>query len=159
MGVPHETVEALYAELGPVLLAYARSIVGARAEAEDALRQVFLKLMSDGAALPREPRPYLFRAVRNTCLNRRRSRARETTRHEPGMFTAPDGLADMTRDLEDALTDLPDEQREVVLLRVWGEMTLEESAAVLDVPLNTVASRHRYALDKLRRRFGAHVRK
>ena len=157
MGVPHEAVEALYAELGPVLLAYARSIVGDHAEAEDTLQQVFLKLMSDGAALPREPRPYLFRAVRNTCLNRRRSVVRQALHRESAMFTAPDGNGDVARDLEQALLGLPVEQREVVILRVWGEMTLEEAAAVLEVPFNTAASRYRYALAKLRRFFGAPV--
>ncbi len=53
-------------------------------------------------------------------------------------------------EVERALRELPPEQREVVLMRVWGEMTLEEIAVVLDVPANTVASRYRYALGKLR---------
>jgi RNA polymerase sigma-70 factor, ECF subfamily len=154
----HEAVARLYEELGPALLAYARSIVHDAAEAEDAIQQVFLKLMSADAAWPREPRPYLFRAVRNTCLNRRRARGRLVAHHDPPpMFAAPDGLADAARDLEAALRELPQEQSEVVVLRVWGDMTLEESAAVLGVPANTVASRYRYALAKLRLRLGAHL--
>ena len=74
------------------------------------------------------------------------------------MFAAEDGLAALVPDLEKALADLPEEQREVVVLRVWGEMTLQAAADVLDVPLNTAASRYRYALDKLRQRFGVHLR-
>jgi RNA polymerase sigma-70 factor (ECF subfamily) len=54
-------------------------------------------------------------------------------------------------EVERALRELPPEQREVVVLRIWGEMTLAEVAAVLDVPANTVASRYRYALDRLRK--------
>ena len=48
------------------------------------------------------------------------------------------------------MRDLPEEQREVVVLRIWGEMTLAEVALVLDVPENTVASRYRYALNRMR---------
>ena len=152
----HEAVGRLYEELGPALLAYARSIVHDPAEAEDAIQQVFMKLM-DGA-WPREPRPYLFRAVRNTCLNRRRALGRLVAATDPSpAFVAPDGLADAARDLEAALRELPAEQREVVVLRVWGEMTLEEAAAVVGAPANTVASRYRYALAKLRQRLGAHL--
>ena len=48
------------------------------------------------------------------------------------------------------MRELPAEQREVVVMKVWGEMTLEEMAQVLEIPVNTVASRYRYALGKLR---------
>jgi RNA polymerase sigma-70 factor, ECF subfamily len=159
MSVPHEAIERLYEDLGPALLAYARSIVHDAAEAEDALQQVFTRLMSPPlSALPREPRPYLFRAVRNTCLNRRRAHGREAARREaPAMFAAPVGWNGLAQDLEDALRELPQEQREVVMLRVWGQMTLDEAADVLGIPANTVASRYRYALAKLRQRFGARL--
>ena len=161
MSVPrdHDAIEALYEELGPVLLAYARSLVRDAAEAEDALQQVFVKLMTArDAALPEEPRPYLFRAVRNTCLNRRRAQGRQAVHCDtPATFVAPAGLNGLARDLEAALGALPEEQREVVVLRVWGEMTFDEAAAVLGIPANTVASRYRYALAKLRQRFGAQL--
>jgi RNA polymerase sigma-70 factor (ECF subfamily) len=52
--------------------------------------------------------------------------------------------------LEKALAELPEEQREVVVMRMWGGLTLEEIGAAVGVPLNTVASRYRYALEKLR---------
>jgi RNA polymerase sigma-70 factor, ECF subfamily len=162
MSVPldHGAVARLYDELGRALLAYARSIVHDDAEAEDALQQVFMKLMTGRAVLPLEPRPYLFRAVRNTCLNQRRALSRRAAGPggpAPAAFTAPNGRDGLARDLEDALQELPREQREVVVLRVWGQMTLDEAAAVLGIPANTVASRYRYALAKLRQRFGAHL--
>lgn len=102
-------------------------------------------------ALPEGPRAYLFKAVRNAALNQRRSAVRwaepadkdewfEPTSHGPEAAIA----------LQDALKALPDEQREVVTLRIWGEMTLEEVAEIVGAPLNTIASRYRYALGKLR---------
>jgi RNA polymerase sigma-70 factor (ECF subfamily) len=54
--------------------------------------------------------------------------------------------------LQATLTELPDEQRETVIMRIWSGLTLEEISAVARVPLSTVASRYRYALDKLRQR-------
>ena len=52
--------------------------------------------------------------------------------------------------LQSALAELPEEQREIVILRVWGQLTFEEAAAALDISPNTAASRYRYALAKLK---------
>jgi RNA polymerase sigma-70 factor (ECF subfamily) len=54
--------------------------------------------------------------------------------------------------IQSALGDLPEEQREIVVLRVWGQLTFEEAALALDIPANTAASRYRYALAKLKER-------
>ena len=54
--------------------------------------------------------------------------------------------------VESALRELPDEQREIIVLRVWGQMTFEEVAAALDISPNTAASRYRYGLAKLKER-------
>jgi RNA polymerase sigma-70 factor (ECF subfamily) len=56
--------------------------------------------------------------------------------------------------LQKALRELPEDQREVVFLRIWSGMTLQEIAEATEVTLNTAASRYRYALDKLRDRLG-----
>ena len=49
-----------------------------------------------------------------------------------------------------AVDRLPDEQKEVLTLKIWGELTFDEIARTLDLSLNTVASRYRYALQKLK---------
>jgi RNA polymerase sigma-70 factor (ECF subfamily) len=149
-------VQELYQRHGPALLAYATGLLGSRASAEDALHQVFLSLLSKSEQ-PVEARPYLFKAVRNRALNSRRSRERmvplqdvSLQEHDQQWLMKPQGMMEAGIEVERALRDLPAEQREVVLMRVWGEMTLDEIAIVLDVPANTVASRYRYALGKLR---------
>jgi RNA polymerase sigma-70 factor (ECF subfamily) len=53
--------------------------------------------------------------------------------------------------IEEALKTLPDYYKEVILLKIWGDLTFEEIAETLDIPMNTAASRYRYALEKLRR--------
>ena len=152
-----EAVRQLYEQHGPALLLYARSFVAERTTAEDAVHQVFLKLLRGETANLDKPLAYLYRAVRNSAINARRASARETPldgqerwfAHRGGELEA--GLA-----LQGALADLPDEQREVVIMRIWSGLTLEEAAAATGVPLNTVASRYRYALEKLRERLKAY---
>jgi RNA polymerase sigma-70 factor (ECF subfamily) len=67
-------------------------------------------------------------------------------------LTSPPGLQETGLALQSALADLPVEQREVVVLRVWGRMTFEEAAVVLEISPNTAASRYRYGLAKLKSR-------
>ena len=59
------------------------------------------------------------------------------------------------RQLQLALDDLPEEQREVLLLRLEQELTLEEIGGITGVGRETVKSRLRYAMDKLRARLPA----
>ena len=54
--------------------------------------------------------------------------------------------------MEHALNELPPEQRSVAHLKLWLDMTFEEIAETQGIPLNTAASRYRYAIDKLRTR-------
>ena len=158
MGAENAAVEALYELLGPSLLAYARSLLRDAASAEDVVHEVFLRLIASREALPDEPRPYLFRAVRNRSLNRLRTTSRETAQPvEPAMFVARDGLSALVPDLERALAELPEQQREAVVLRVWAGLTLEEVARVAGTSANTAASRYRYGLARLRERFGTHL--
>jgi hypothetical protein len=57
--------------------------------------------------------------------------------------------------IELALRRLPPEQRDVLVLKIWGELTFEQVAAQLEIPPNTAASRYRYALTTLRRELTA----
>ena len=57
---------------------------------------------------------------------------------------------DTQRALAEAIDVLPCEQREVVVMKIWNELTFAEIAGVLGVSQNTAASRYRYALAALR---------
>jgi len=149
--VSRKDVTRLYHEHGPALLAYASSFVADRALAEDLLHQVFAKLLEGGTPIPDVPAAYLYRAVRNAALNTRRNGFRETGLDATnGCFVHRGGDNEAALALQVALAALPDEQREVVVMRIWSGMTLDEVAAATGVSLNTVASRYRYALQKLR---------
>jgi RNA polymerase sigma-70 factor (ECF subfamily) len=146
-----EQIRSLYEQHGPALLAYAISLLRDRSASEDVLHHVFMKLLKGGVRIDGSPLHYLYRAIRNTAFNHRRDHAREIELPSNGHWLeSPPGMEDIGIALETAMRDLPEEQREVVMLRVWGQMTLEEAAATLDISINTAASRYRYALAKLK---------
>jgi RNA polymerase sigma-70 factor (ECF subfamily) len=148
-----QQVRALYEQHGRVLLAYAFTLLPDRSSSEDVLHQVFVRLLQGGVTISGPPAHYLYRAVRNTALNYRRSHAREIELPADGRWLeSPPGMGDVGLALETALKELPQEQREVIVLRVWGQMTFEEAAAALEISTNTAASRYRYGLAKLRER-------
>jgi RNA polymerase sigma-70 factor (ECF subfamily) len=145
-----DEVQALYQLHGPGLLLYACSLLGRKHAAEDLLQQVFTKLLEHNT-IPEDARPYLFRAVHNVALNLIRSERKNVglADIEP-WFEAPeqDHAARVTLTIE--LTRIPEDQRQVLVLHVWGGLSFEEIASVLAVSPNTAASRYRYALQKLR---------
>jgi len=148
-----DEVRRLYDQHGPALLAYACSFVADAAIAEDVVQRVFVKLLQGRIAVPDVPLGYLYRAVRNTALNVRRNGRREMRLDaDSAWFAHRGGDREAALALQAALAELPEEQREVVLMRVWSGMTLEEIAGASGVSLNTAASRYRYALEKLRER-------
>ena len=147
-----EEVGQLYDHHGRALLAYARVLTPDGLAAEDVVHQVFLRLLRGDIRIRGNPMAYLFRSVRNLALNERRRHVRETP-IDVDWFEGPAGMDDAALALQTALSTLPREQREVVVLRIWGQLTLEETAQAVDASANTVASRYRYALRKLRAQF------
>jgi len=143
-------VQALYQQHGPGLLLYGCSLLGRKHVAEDVLQQVFMRLLEQNT-LPEDPRPYLFRAVRNAAFNVMRSESKqvELADIEP-WFEAPqhDYAARVTLTAE--IMRIPEEQRQVLVLHLWGGLSFDEVGGVLAISANTAASRYRYALQKLR---------
>jgi len=144
-------VRQLYEEHGPALLAYASALLRDSSAAEDVLHQVFLNLLRGRAAVMDQAKAYLFRAVRNTALNHIRGQSREVELVADGVWLeSPDGSKETSVALQSALRQLPDEQREVVVMKIWGQLTFEEAAGVIGVSPNTAASRYRYGIEKLK---------
>ncbi|KPK80503.1 MAG: hypothetical protein AMJ81_12010 [Phycisphaerae bacterium SM23_33] len=143
---------------GPALLLYARQWLGPAA-AEDVVQDVFVRLMRQRRR-PASVEAWLFRSVRNAALNElRRQRRRRKQQHRLAAeghdwFEArPDDLMD-AKLVQAAVTGLPEEQREVILLRIWGGMTLQEISEVLGEPVSTLFSRYRAGLAQIRQRMG-----
>jgi len=97
----------------------------------------------------------LYRAVKNAALNVKRDVSRETgIDFGERWFVHRGGDEEAELTLQKALGELPEKQREVVMMRIWSGMTLEEIGTATGVTLNTAASRYRYAIGKLRERLG-----
>ena len=64
-------------------------------------------------------------------------------------FELPDD--DENRMLQVAMSKVSEKFREVLTLKVWGELTFQEIGETLDISANTAASRYRYGLESLRK--------
>jgi RNA polymerase sigma-70 factor (ECF subfamily) len=153
---------ALYREYSARLQQYALSLVRDRQAAEDAVQDAFLGMVRQLAAgkAPRQVAPYLYTSVRNRCLDRLRRR-REVALDETHveLLAAPAGDEErigLRHALNRLLLTLPEEQREVIVLRTWHDMEFAAIAALQGTPVNTAIARYHYALDKLRKELEAH---
>jgi RNA polymerase sigma-70 factor (ECF subfamily) len=118
--------------------------------AEDVVQQVFATILRQAPPLDEEAH-YLRRAIRNECYSHLRRLRREVT--GPGALIEPvvAGVSQEERvGLEQALRNLPPEQREVIYLHVFEGLTFQEIANASETSINTVAARYRYALARLR---------
>jgi RNA polymerase sigma-70 factor (ECF subfamily) len=89
--------------------------------------------------------------VRNTVLNDSKTRARSVELDEDSAwFVPPDRDYAVEASLRRALRELPGDQREVVVLHIWADLTFAQIGDVLQISANTAASRYRYAFAKLR---------
>ena len=142
-------------ELIPRLRRYARALVGDRASADDLVQDTLerawakLHLYRRGTDL----RAWLFTVMHNVHVNRIRA-ARPTGMLEDEMpelaQRAPQGDSLLVRDLDRDIARLPAEQAAVLLLVTLEELSYEEVARALDIPIGTVMSRLSRAREKLR---------
>jgi RNA polymerase sigma-70 factor (ECF subfamily) len=143
--------QTLYETHAPQILLYGRALGLSHCEAEDVLQETFVALMQkDGA--PIEPLHYCLRSFRNRVLNYRRSLWRRLTREleSARWFERTDSESPHERVAMRCLAQLPPEQREVIVLKIWHEYTFDQIGELLEVSPNTVAGRYRYGLHKLR---------
>jgi RNA polymerase sigma-70 factor, ECF subfamily len=139
----------------PRLRRYARALVSDPGAADDLVQDTLERalgkfhLWKPGTDL----RAWLFTIMHNVHVNQIRRR-RESAAFDEETMNLPVGPSHegalAARDLQRALDRLPNEQREVLLLVVLEEMSYQEAASTLEVPIGTVMSRLSRARDKLR---------
>jgi RNA polymerase sigma-70 factor (ECF subfamily) len=146
--------------------------VGDKETAEDLLQEAFLRVIKGADAYKRQAKftTWLYTIARNLCVDQ--TRRRKHRKH--ASLDAPLGHAEDSNTLLDvipssemasdrksvnkelhetmqrAIAALGEEQREVFLMREFLDMPFKQIADVVGVPENTVKSRMRYALEKLR---------
>jgi RNA polymerase sigma-70 factor, ECF subfamily len=147
-------VRALYAEHGPGLLRYLHGLTGRREIAEDLLQDTFVQAMRgvDGLVGANSPRAWLFAIARHLGINAIQRR-RTTAALPEALAAAPVDEGDPRCEaMRAAIGELPEGQREALQLRLRDELTYEEIAQVLGVPVGTVRSRLHNAVKNLRER-------
>lgn len=138
---------------GPRLVLYARQWVDGAAD--DVVQDAFVSLIGLKRS-PNDVKAWLFRAVRNAAISRLRSRKRRKKRETAVAMNVSDMFAAKPADLLDAeeisllVSGLPEDQREVVVLRVWGKLTLEATADVVGTSVATVFRRYQAGLESIR---------
>lgn len=133
------------------LFRYALVLLGDQAAAADAVHQVFAAWLRRRQPIDNDAH-YLRRAVRNECYSALRRRQRERSHDGPLLEPIDRAAADTEQQvaIERALRALPAEQREVVHFSIYEGMTFQEIADATGESINTVASRYRYAIEKMR---------
>ena len=153
----HSDVEQLtrmVTECAAALVLYARQWLDG-ASADDAVQDALVALLAQRQP-PRNPTAWMYRAVRNAAIDAARATERRRRREQSVAMARrewfvpqPDALLD-AQSAERALRRLNAEHREVVVLRIWGDLAFAEIAEILELGVSTVHDRYKAALGELR---------
>lgn len=151
-------VERLIELYQDIIFSMAVSFTRNTHQAEDLAQDAWIKILRGLPKFRHDSKfsTWLYRITMNTFLNATRAVRREA---EVMGSLLPDGEIaesglESTLDMQRAVRDLPDEFRSVVVLRYVADLSYKEIANVLELPLGTVQSRLRRALDKLESSLG-----
>jgi RNA polymerase sigma-70 factor, ECF subfamily len=152
----HEDWKVCFSEAGPGLLLFARQWVHSAADAEDIVQEAFVRFWRRNH--PIENRGLLYAMVRSIALDlirrdSRRARREAVVVSESEQSAEPQFQFDdeSQQSLAAALQGLPKDQREVLVMKIWNDLTFAEIGQALGVSQNTAASRYRYGLASLRK--------
>ena len=158
-------LDELYDLTASRLYRYALTITRHHQDAEDVLQAAMVRitLHPQGLADSIHPWAYFLHVVRNEAL---RIAKKQKIRRSREQLTGPEildreetitpnfqgtGFSEIREFVQAAMKTLPPEQTEIVVLKIWEELTFAEISQILDESPNTIASRYRYALQKLNR--------
>lgn len=148
---------AVYDAYAGAVYRQALAVLGSPADAEDVLQDVFVKLVTRRGGPIRDLNAYLLAATRRQAISVLRRRRREVAIEQGEaarlVSPTPDSPTDAEA-LRGALERLPAAQRQVVTLKIYEQMTFAEIGRRVRASANTVASRYRYGLEKLRHALG-----
>lgn len=141
----------LYDAQAAQLILYGRALGLGHGAAQDVLQETFLALAQMDSP-PAKPGHYCVRSYRNRALNHRRSLWRRLTREWESLrwFEKTPDETPVERSAMRCLAELPVEQREVIVLKIWHGCTFEEIGGLLEISPHTAAGRYRYGLQKIK---------
>ena len=147
-----------FARHGSKLLLFARQQARNPDDAEDLVQEAFVRIWRLYGHTGEVAPGLVYRAIRRLAIDWARSIDRRVIREQKTYELSPLSSSfeynleneERQNALLRSVDRLPKEQKEVLTLKIWSELTFDEIARTLDISLNTVASRYRYALQKLK---------
>jgi RNA polymerase sigma factor (sigma-70 family) len=151
----------IYEKYRDGLLKVAAALLNDRSGVEDVLHDVFVDFAQTTGRfqLRGTLKGYLSICVANRARDMNRTRCRRSTTSldemdvHPAAADCPEHMVmsrELAAKLDAALAELPDEQREILVLHLQGALPFREIAQLQEISINTAQSRYRYGLDKLR---------
>ena len=152
----------IYARYKDHLVSLATALLHDKTTAEDVVHDVFARLVQkqDTLRISQNLRGYLMTSVANMArqyfrehLKNPKSSLDSSDLNHPGKEIPPESRLEQDekeQHLANALSVLPYEQREVILLRHYSDLKFKKIASLQNVSVNTVQGRYRYGIDKLR---------
>jgi RNA polymerase sigma-70 factor, ECF subfamily len=144
---PDAHAEALYEQFHDRVYGYCLYQLGTREEAEDAAQVTFVQALRGlrGGVVPRFDAGWVFAIAKNVCIERYQSRGRRRSREvllDPSVLESASVAGEPHNEevgrLREALTHLPEPQRQAVLLREWRGLSYREVAAEMRLSLSAV---------------------
>lgn len=164
-----EALSRIYEKYLNNLLTLAMALLNDTGAAEDVVHDVFVSFANsaENFKLRGSLKSYLTTCVINRARDRIRTNQRQSTKpdkidlinseeNEPDQWVI---YSEESQRLNDAIAQLPGRQREVIILRLKGEMKFKEIAKLQGVSVNTIQGRYRYGLNKLRSLLNGEVEK
>ncbi len=155
-----DALRRIYEKYKDELLSLAIALSNDRGAAEDALHDVFVSFAqyADKLRLRSSLKSYLSSCIANRVRNLNRAKALRTAQLSRGEAVSSDcdgpdrlaTLAELSRRIDQAMEQVPYQQREVIILHLQSGMRFKAIAQSQGVSINTIQSRYRYGLDKLR---------
>jgi len=139
-------IESLLDETMRGLVLYARNWNAT--DAEDIVQEAFLRLTAE-SPFPESPKAWLYRVVRNLAIDQLRRERREKSLgdwFEPSQNGEPFDTEEVTT----ALEKLPSDIREIVISKIWGNLTFREIAELTGKPISTVHASYHDGIARLR---------
>ena len=169
-GGSKDALRAIYEKYADDMVTLAANLLGDKVGAEDVVQDVFISFAEsvDKFRLTGSLKGFLAKCVANRsrdCIRKnRRGQIAAANRAERKSSEAKSPVqlvinGEELRKLGSALTELPYEQREAIVLRLHGDLRFRQIAKMQKVSTKTVQSRYRYGLDKLRSSMNGEVRK
>ena len=154
-------VELMWDRYAKDLLTFLLAVLCSKHDAEDVLQTVFVRIVHKRHRLAkaRNLDAYVYRIARNEAYRlvsrrKRDQKARGTTETWLNVTESNRKPSDLAEQLQAALAQLPQQQREVIVMKIYRQKTFLEISGLLGISQNTAASRYRYGIEKLQNLLG-----